>query len=130
MVINLTFRSAKRMTRQVLAIMPQTILNAIAAFSKGVLGRVSSRTLSSPVRTYQGPVRLGMESITENGIMIPENIGNSRYERIVEFLEVFFHIILGVNMCKMAGGKTPHRYSRQISRRHDPIIPLVFFEIH
>lgn len=73
----LTERSAKRITRKALARTAHAMLKASATSSKRELGRFSVVTLFS-VRIYQWPIKLGIDNMIEKGIIIPENIGNSR----------------------------------------------------
>ncbi len=76
-VISLIPRSAKRTTRKAFARKAKAMLNAIPTSSRTGLGRISVVTLFS-VRMYQCPTKLGIESIIEKGIMIPEKMGRVR----------------------------------------------------
>lgn len=76
-VIFLTQRSEKRTTRKALARITQAMLKARATLRRTGLGRISVVT-SFSVRIYQSPVRLGIDSMIEKEIIMPENMGSKR----------------------------------------------------
>ena len=78
-VIVNTLRSANLAIMQILARIMQVVPKPIPKLRRREFGRDSIVTWFASVRSYQGPIRLGIERRIEIGIRIPEIIGRKRY---------------------------------------------------